>query len=224
MKGIHRRLGIPVNPSSWKTAPYPWWCPRERNEICHWLPEVNRSYFWCYLVWHNQICPENQVIYLCSGQLKKKKKFNPTWPFLRCSQRKTDFFFELDNPLLSLLQTPEQPQLCSNSRALNGPWQIYSLATDPQRREDWGTLFVLLWDKKGKTFYGRLKREKTREKERHDSLIHHVSKAEINLKKSLDSHNQPFFLMEKFAWVRLSQRPPESRLGPLLQFVFINLI
>ena len=73
MKGIHRRLGIPVNPSSWKTAPYPWWCPRERNEICHWLPEVNRSYFWCYLVWHNQICPENQVIYLCSGQLKKKK-------------------------------------------------------------------------------------------------------------------------------------------------------
>ena len=155
---------------------------------------------------------------------KKKKKFNPTWPFLRCSQRKTDFFFELDNPLLSLLQTPEQPQLCSNSRALNGPWQIYSLATDPQRREDWGTLFVLLWDEKGKTFYGRLKREKTREKERHDSLIHHVSEAEINLKKSLDSHNQPFFLMEKFAWVRLSQRPPESRLGPLLQFVFINLI
>ena len=56
-------------------------------------PEVNRSYFWCYLVWHNQICPENQVIYLCSGQLKKKNFFNPIWPFLRCSQRKTDSFF-----------------------------------------------------------------------------------------------------------------------------------
>ena len=55
-------------------------------------PEVNRSYFWCYLVWHNQICPENQVIYLCSGQLKKKKNFNPIWPFLRYSQRKTDSF------------------------------------------------------------------------------------------------------------------------------------
>ena len=24
---------------------------------------------------------------------KKKKKFNPIWPFLRCSQRKTDFFW-----------------------------------------------------------------------------------------------------------------------------------
>ena len=81
---------------------------------------------------------------------KKKKNlilFDLSWGAVKEKQ----IFFELDNPLLSLLQTPEQPQLCSNSRALNGPWQIYSLATDPQRREDWGTLFYFE-TRKGKLF------------------------------------------------------------------------
>lgn len=31
-------------------------------------------------------------------------------------------------------------------------WSMKNPLTCPQRREDWGTLFVLLWDEKGKTF------------------------------------------------------------------------
>lgn len=64
-------------------------------------------------------------------------------------------------------------------------------------------------------------RERAREKWRCDALIHHISETEINPEKLLGSHNQPIFLTATVAKVLLSQWPRESRLGPLLRFVFI---
>lgn len=155
-------------------------------------PEVNPSYFWCYLVWHNQICTENQLIYLCSGQLKN---LNPIWPFLRCSRRKTDsFFLERGRPLLSILQPPERFHLCFNSRVLNGLWQICSLACgapEARKLEDF-ICFILRCSRKF-TLRKMKERRKANEKGWHNAPIHHTTEAEINPEKLLTLHHQPTF-------------------------------
>lgn len=130
-------------------------------------PEVNQSYFWCYLVWHNQICPENRVIYLCSGQLKKIYIFlNPIWPFLRCSQRKTDSFFSWTTHfylyyrfLSSLMSSLIQEQ-----------WMVHDKSTHLQLTPKGGKIgelcFTLRWEREN-----FLRKIKEREDERKSNVI-----------------------------------------------------